>query len=275
MVHALADAVGELAGYEQVLRGEQAVVALAVGVMDQERQQRYGFWSVGQQPDSAGKLAVREGYLGFFARNGMDQRDIQTRRYNAAVGQGLTKEASDIKTDLNYIESAIKARQTLVADDGFYADLGRVFEPRQPYERFAPWNLVNEYSMLEMEPPDHTRLRQLVAHEFTPRRVERLRDRVTAIADGLLDPVAEAGEADLITAVAEPLPVAVIAELLGVPEADQHRLRPWSNAIVYPLVNLNGVASAPQLSQRTASWPMPSSRVSGYSAPQPGQTGAQ
>jgi cytochrome P450 len=78
-----------------------------------------------------------------------------------------------------------------------------------------------------MEPPDHTRVRRLVSKAFTPRFVEGLRPRVQAIMDGLVDAVAGAGEFDLV-AVAEPLPVTVIAEMLGVPEADRHHLRPWS-----------------------------------------------
>ncbi len=110
--------------------------------------------------------------------------------------------------------------------------LGRVFVPKQPYERFAPWNLVNEHAMLEMEPPDHTRLRRLVSHAFTPRRVEQLRDRVRAIADELVDGLVEAGGGDLLADLAEPLPVAVISELLGIEGEERDLLRPWSNAIV-------------------------------------------
>ena len=110
--------------------------------------------------------------------------------------------------------------------------LGRVFHPRRPEDFYGPWNLVNVHSMLEMEPPDHTRLRGLVAKEFTPRRVESLRARIGELVDGLLAPIAERGEADLVAELAEPLPVAVIAELLGFPEADRHLLRPWSNDIV-------------------------------------------
>jgi cytochrome P450 len=110
--------------------------------------------------------------------------------------------------------------------------LGRKFAPKEPRERFEPWNMVNEHSMLELEPPQHTRLRKLVAREFTPRRAEALRQRVRALADGLLDAVADANETDLIADFAEPFPVAVISELLGIPEADRHLLRPWSNAIV-------------------------------------------
>ena len=110
--------------------------------------------------------------------------------------------------------------------------LGRVFHPRTPEDFYGPWNLVNVHSMLEMEPPDHTRLRGLVAKEFTPRRVEALRPRIRQLVDELLDPVAARGGGDLVAELAEPLPVAVIAELLGFPAAERHLLRPWSNDIV-------------------------------------------
>ena len=110
--------------------------------------------------------------------------------------------------------------------------LGRVFHPRTPEDFYGPWNLINVHSMLEMEPPDHTRLRGLVAREFTPRRVEALRPRIRALVDELLDPLADSGGGDLVAGLAEPLPVAVIAELLGFPAADRHLLRPWSGDIV-------------------------------------------
>jgi cytochrome P450 len=70
-----------------------------------------------------------------------------------------------------------------------------------------------------------------VSKAFTPRTVDRLRPKIQDIADGLVDRVAGAGEFDLIAEVAEPLPVTVIAELLGVPESDRHLLRPWSAEI--------------------------------------------
>jgi cytochrome P450 len=82
--------------------------------------------------------------------------------------------------------------------------------------------------MLDREPPDHTRLRRLVLKAFTPRTVEALRPRIQAIVDGLIDAFDGAGEVDLIAEYIEPLPVTVIAELLGIPEADSHQLRPWS-----------------------------------------------
>ena len=96
-----------------------------------------------------------------------------------------------------------------------------------PPEWHAPfWDLINA-GILDMEPPNHTRVRRLVSKAFTPRFVEGLRPRVQAIMDDLVDAVADAGEFDLLQ-VAEPLPVTVIAEMLGVPETDRQHLRPWS-----------------------------------------------
>jgi cytochrome P450 len=82
-----------------------------------------------------------------------------------------------------------------------------------------------------MEPPDHTRVRRLVAKAFTPKMVEGLRSTIQRLMDGYVDRVQGAGEFDLIREIAEPLPVTVIAELLGIPEADRHHLRPWSAEI--------------------------------------------
>jgi pimeloyl-[acyl-carrier protein] synthase len=82
-------------------------------------------------------------------------------------------------------------------------------------------------SMLDRDPPDHTRLRSLVSKAFTPRMVELLRPRIQGIVDGLLDRVASAHSMDLIEDFAYPLPVVVICELLGVPVEDQERFRGW------------------------------------------------
>ncbi|MGH8867010.1 MAG: cytochrome P450 [Actinomycetes bacterium] len=96
----------------------------------------------------------------------------------------------------------------------------------------APFWRVVRNGMLDREPPDHTRLRRLVSQAFTPRMVDRLRPRILVICDrlvdDLLDATADGGTADLMPLVAEPLPVTVIAEMLGVPEADRALLRPWS-----------------------------------------------
>ncbi|GAA2592091.1 cytochrome P450 family protein [Streptomyces tubercidicus] len=91
-------------------------------------------------------------------------------------------------------------------------------------------------NMLDSDPPQHTRLRKLVAKEFTPRRVEALRPRVQQITDELLETMLAApeGRADLVEALAFPLPMTVICELLGVPAMDRAAFRAWSNEIITP-----------------------------------------
>ena len=96
-----------------------------------------------------------------------------------------------------------------------------------PHDQAAFWDLL-DLQMIDMEPPDHTRLRRLVTKAFTPRTVEGLRPRIEEIVDGVVARAAELGEFDLIADLMELVPVTVIAELLGVPEADRHLLRPWS-----------------------------------------------
>ncbi|MFI7552544.1 cytochrome P450 [Micromonospora sediminimaris] len=90
-----------------------------------------------------------------------------------------------------------------------------------------------EGGILSMDPPEHTRLRRLVAKAFTARRVEQLRPRTRQIADELVDAMVTAGPpADLVEHFATPLPIQVICELLGVPFADRHLFHVWSEAIV-------------------------------------------
>jgi len=108
--------------------------------------------------------------------------------------------------------------------------LGRRWQDKEPAAYFAPFNLLHRNQMMENEPPAHTRLRSLVAQAFSRGHVERLRPAVAAEATALL--TAAGPDFDLLAEVAEPLAVTVIAELLGVPSEDRHRLRPWSAAIV-------------------------------------------
>ncbi|MFG2617375.1 cytochrome P450 [Streptomyces sp. NPDC048507] len=105
-------------------------------------------------------------------------------------------------------------------------------------------------NMLEADPPHHTRLRRLVAREFTARRVEGLRPRVEEVTGELLDAMAARPErtADLIKELAFPLPMTVICELLGVPDLDRDRFRGWSNAVVTPVPGVVGNEAHQQLS---------------------------
>jgi cytochrome P450 len=86
-------------------------------------------------------------------------------------------------------------------------------------------------SMVFADEPDHTRLRALVSKGFTPRFIESLRPRIEEIANSLLDKVPDTGEMDLMAEFAYPLPINVISEMLGVPEADQDNIRDWSGAL--------------------------------------------
>ncbi|HTI20805.1 MAG TPA: cytochrome P450 [Kutzneria sp.] len=86
-------------------------------------------------------------------------------------------------------------------------------------------------TLLTMDPPDHSRLRKLVAKAFTMRRIEMLRPRAQEVVDGLLDAIeAQGPPADLVEGLALPLPITMICELLGVPYEDRDRFRAWSDA---------------------------------------------
>jgi len=99
--------------------------------------------------------------------------------------------------------------------------------PPPPPDQAPFWDLL-AVQMIDLEPPDHTRLRRLVTKAFTPRTVEALRPRIEGIVATVVDRARDLGEFDLIADLLELVPVAVIAELLGIPETDRHLLRPWS-----------------------------------------------
>jgi cytochrome P450 len=110
--------------------------------------------------------------------------------------------------------------------------LGRIYVEREPQEEWQSFNLLHSESILESEPPKHTRIRGLISKAFNRGRIEAMRPKVQEIVDELLDAL-KAGETfDLISQYSEPLPVKIIAELLGFPSSDEHLLRPWSQAIV-------------------------------------------
>ena len=112
-------------------------------------------------------------------------------------------------------------------------NLGRIYVDRAPESEWEVFNWLHSDSILDSEPPKHTRLRGLVLKAFNRSRMEGMRSQIEEIATGLLDAIERrGGEFDLIADYAEPLPVKVIALLLGFPPEDEHLLRPWSQAIV-------------------------------------------
>lgn len=109
-----------------------------------------------------------------------------------------------------------------------HAELGRP----EPDPRWADFNEHEEWSVLALEPPDHTRLRRLVQKVFTPRAVAGLGGPIAKSAEALLDRCAELDTFDLLADFAQPFSVGVICSMLGVPKADAQALLDWSHAIV-------------------------------------------
>ena len=123
------------------------------------------------------------------------------------------------------------------ANDAFRnKSLGRIFTDKSPAFEWETFNWLHSDSILDSEPPKHTRLRSLVAKAFNRNKIEGMRPAVERITQQLLDAIDEkvkSGESfDLIADYAEPLPVKIIADLLGFPESEEHLLRPWSQSIV-------------------------------------------
>jgi cytochrome P450 len=91
------------------------------------------------------------------------------------------------------------------------------------------------HSILNVDPPDHTRLRRLVSKAFTPKMVHELRPRIQALVDDALDSMATRGEADVISDLAFPLPFTVISEMLGMPDDNRDEVRGWSHTLTKTL----------------------------------------
>lgn len=123
-----------------------------------------------------------------------------------------------------------------------HAQLGRP----EPDSRWAAFQQHERWSLLCLEPPDHTRIRRLVAKVFTPRAVAAMRPAVEGFAEELLDSCRERGEFELLRDYAQPYSVAVICSMLGVPRADTQLLLDWSHAIVkmYELTTTDEVRAA-------------------------------
>jgi unspecific monooxygenase len=102
----------------------------------------------------------------------------------------------------------------------------------EPKPHLEPFDALERHSILELEPPEHTRLRNLVTRAFVSRRIEKLGPQIAALAHERIDAFAHQGSADLVAEFAAPIPVAVIADLLGVPREMGHELVDWSHRMV-------------------------------------------
>lgn len=123
---------------------------------------------------------------------------------------------------------------SLLRDERFAKDKRRAMTAEQL--RNLPWIPPMfrplERNMLDLDPPDHTRLRTLIHKAFTPSLVGEMRERIQTLADELLTQVMHKGECDLIHDYSLPLPMIIITEILGVPTRDQNKFHKWSQAVV-------------------------------------------
>jgi len=130
---------------------------------------------------------------------------------------------------------------TVLKDDRLAND----WSPRMPIALRYAKPLTRH--MLNCDPPDHTRLRTLVHKAFTPRMVERLRERIHCVCDGLLNSAQSRGQMDLIQDYALPIPLTVIGELLGIPPADRLRFHSWSRTSISASSRLDIFRAFPDL----------------------------
>jgi cytochrome P450 len=151
----------------------------------------------------------------------------------------------DGKTMLWFVTRHDDAVAVLLDDERFVRDPALALTPDE-LEAFSsgmPEAIAFiDTHMLNKDGDDHRRLRRLVTKAFTPRMVEQLRPRIQEIADELIDAVEARGEMELVDEFAFPLPITVIAELLGIPVGDRDRFRRWTNAIVTPALTPEDVA---------------------------------
>ena len=152
----------------------------------------------------------------------------------------LCQPGLDGETPIWFVTRYEDAEAVLLDDERFVRDPRLALPPDQlaAFEAELPEAIAwVDSHMLNRDGGDHRRLRRLVSKAFTPRMIELLRPRIQEIADGLLDPVVGDGEMELVSTFAFPLPITVIAELLGVPAADRDQFREWSDAFVRPALD--------------------------------------
>src|SRR5436853_4839871 len=126
----------------------------------------------------------------------------------------------------SYADAVVMLRDPRFSAVRFVTDTNQI--PPEVVEALGSPMRALTRQMLFLDPPDHTRLRGLVAKAFTPRVVESMRPRVHAIVEGILDRVAERGSMDVVADLAYPIPVTVICDLFDIPEADRAQIKEWS-----------------------------------------------
>jgi len=144
-------------------------------------------------------------------------------------------------TPIWFVTRYADVEKILLDDEHFVRDMRLVFSEDEMRENFGPSSdpaldaMLNTH-MLNRDGADHRRLRSLVSKAFTPKVIQNMRPRIKEIANTLLDQVQARGGMELVSEFAFPLPITVIAELLGIPLENQNQFRIWSNAFVRPAI---------------------------------------
>ncbi|GCE09458.1 cytochrome P450 family protein [Dictyobacter aurantiacus] len=138
---------------------------------------------------------------------------------------------------------------SVLKDERFAKDRRNAMTPEQLKKMpwIPPMFKPLERNMLDLDSPDHTRLRALVHKAFTPRLIEQMRDQIQALTDELLDAAERKGSVDLIADFALPLPLTVIGRMLGVPARDNPRFHRWTKAVLSAGTNMNYVVLIPSI----------------------------
>ena len=127
---------------------------------------------------------------------------------------------------------------TVLTDDRFVKDSSNALTPEQAARQQwflkmfnSRWFKPLKRNLINLDPPDHTRLRAIVTKAFTPRMIEQMRERIQRLANNLLDAAYHRGRMDVIRDFALPIPTTIITEMLGVPTADRRQFHRWTHAI--------------------------------------------
>lgn len=160
----------------------------------------------------------------------------------------------DGSTPIWFVTRYEDVEKVLLDDKHFVLDAGLVYNEEELQAKYEPSpdptvdSMLNNH-MLNKDGEDHRRLRSLVSKAFTPRVIRNMRPRIEMIANNLLDRVEADGTMELVSDFAFPLPITVIAELLGIPLENQNQFRIWSNAFVRPAITDGEQKEAFQLLQ--------------------------
>jgi cytochrome P450 len=146
--------------------------------------------------------------------------------------------------DGTYVVSTYREIEALLYDPRISSDERKSTRGPPPNVRARQREPGSSLPFILLDPPDHNRLRSVVIHQFTPERVEGMRDRVIQLVEELLDAQRNRSQLDIVDDFAHPLPVRVISEILGVPIQDRARFEVWVSALVRTIEPLQNVSEA-------------------------------